>query len=77
MDEQLKQIFMDVFGLGPEQYRPDLSMESLEAWDSVTHLTLLLTLEQKFGVAFEPDEGSQLNSIPAIRDALTRKAAAS
>jgi acyl carrier protein len=70
MDEQLKRIFHDVFGLPPEQFRPDLTSEDIESWDSVMHLTLLLTLEQKFGVSFEPEQGARLTSVPAIKAAL-------
>jgi acyl carrier protein len=70
MDEQLKRIFHDVFGLPPEHFRPDLTSEDIESWDSVMHLTLLLTLEQKFGVSFEPEQGARLTSVPAIKAAL-------
>lgn len=70
MDEQLQAIFHDVFGLPPQQFRPDLTSEDIESWDSVMHLTLLLTLEQKFGVSFEPEQGASLTSVPAIKAAL-------
>lgn len=70
MDEQIRAIFHDVFGLPPEQFRPDLTAEDVESWDSVMHLTLLLTLEQKFGVSFDPEVGVKLTSVSAIRSAL-------
>jgi len=73
MDEQLQRIFQDVFGLTPDQYHDKLSSDELEAWDSVMHLTLLLTLEQKFGVSFDPQVAAKLTSVPAIKAALERQ----
>lgn len=43
MDEQLQAIFHDVFGVAPADFHPKLDADSVEAWDSVMHLTLLLT----------------------------------
>lgn len=71
MDEQLQAIFHDVFGVAPADFHPKLDADSVEAWDSVMHLTLLLTLEQKFGVSFEPEVGLQLTSVAAIKTALS------
>lgn len=70
LDAKLQSIFADVFGLEAGDYRPDLSSERVSGWDSVLHLTLLLTLEQKFGVAFDPEVGARLTSVPAIKQAL-------
>ncbi len=53
--------------------RPELTSSEVETWDSVLHITLLLTLEQTFGVSFEPEEGAGLTSVPAIKTALARR----
>lgn len=75
MDEKLRGVFSDVFGLRPSDYHDDLSNEDVEAWDSVMHLTLLLSLEQTFGVTFSPEEGARLTTVRAIKEALFRKGA--
>ncbi|MCP4592251.1 MAG: acyl carrier protein [bacterium] len=75
MNEKLRDIICDVFRIEPERYRPDLASAEVDAWDSVMHITLLLTLEQSFGVTFEPEEGAEMTSIEAIRSALARHGA--
>jgi len=71
MDDKLREIICDVFKITPEDYHEQLTSEEVERWDSVAHITLLLTLEQSFGVSFEPEERNRLTSVPAIRAALT------
>ncbi len=44
----------------------DAGMDSLPEWDSMAHLTLVLSLEQEFGHQFTPEEIESLKSIKAI-----------
>ena len=45
MDEKLQEIICDVFRIPPAAYHSELTSADVEAWDSVLHITLLLTLE--------------------------------
>lgn len=38
----------------------------MEAWDSVTHLTLILTIEAEFGIQFDTAEIPNLLSVGDI-----------
>ena len=73
MNDKLRDIICDLFKIAPEDYHEALTAEEVERWDSVAHVTLLLTLEQSFGVFFEPEERDRLTSVPAIRAALTAR----
>jgi acyl carrier protein len=73
MDEKLRDIICDVFRIPAERYHPQLASSDVETWDSVLHITLLLTLEQTFNVSFDPGEGAQLTSVPAIKAALAQR----
>ena len=73
MDEKLRDIICDVFRIPPAVYHPELTSADVETWDSVLHITLLLTLEQMFGVSFDPVDGAQLTSVPAIKAALAER----
>lgn len=46
------------------------------AWDSVQHLNLILVLEDRFGIAFEPEEIGTAESIGALADVIARKLSA-
>ena len=52
-DNALPQAFLelaaDVFGVGAETLSPDTAFGSIEGWDSVNHLRLVMETEAKFG----------------------------
>jgi acyl carrier protein len=73
MREDLKQVFLDV--LEVRSISDKDSVETINSWDSVRHLSLIMALEERFGVAFEADEIPELISVAAIRDALRRRSA--
>ena len=39
----------DVFGVGAEALAPETAFGSIEGWDSVNHLRLVMETEAKFG----------------------------
>lgn len=56
IDEAVQRIFADIFGVPVESIQPDSSPETIETWDSMAHLNLVLALEQEFQVQFAPEE---------------------
>ena len=52
-DKTLPQAFLelaaDVFGVGVETLSPETAFGSIEGWDSVNHLRLVMETEAKFG----------------------------
>lgn len=63
----------DVFEVTIESVRPESSPDTIESWDSLRHLNLVLTLEQEFGVQFTPEEIEQLLSVELIEALLDEK----
>jgi acyl carrier protein len=55
-----------VFNLAPDQVTPDSSTETIEQWDSLGRLVLVLELEQTFGVSLPPEVTAELTSVRAI-----------
>jgi len=53
----------DLFGVPAERITADSSPQTLEAWDSIQHLNLVLAVEEKFGVQLSPEEIEQMKSI--------------
>jgi acyl carrier protein len=76
IDTRIKHIFGEVLGVAPEAVGPDSSPESIAAWDSLHHMSLLLALEQEFGVVFADGDLPELTSFGRIRAALGRLEAA-
>lgn len=55
MKERIKQVMSAVFEIPVEHINEDSSSDSIETWDSLHHLNLILALEEEFNVII-PDE---------------------
>lgn len=64
----------DVLQIPLEQVLPETSPDNVETWDSIQHLTLVLALEQEFGIQFSPEEIEQLLSVDLIAAFVEEKA---
>lgn len=43
-----------------------IEADDIEGWDSLGHLTLIMEIESHFGIKFETDQISKLNSVDEI-----------
>lgn len=69
-------IIADVFGVPASKVNEQSSQDSIEGWDSLSHIHLVVALEAEFGVALEPDEALTMTSVAAIHRVLVDKGAA-
>lgn len=70
MRPELKEVFLDV--LDVDSIVETDSVETIESWDSVRHLNLIMAIEERFGLTFEADEIPALISVKAIQTALDK-----
>jgi acyl carrier protein len=61
--DQIRTMASDLFGVSTERITADSSPQTLEAWDSIQHLNLVLALEEKFGLQLSPEEIEQMKNI--------------
>ena len=71
--QHVRGIAADLFQVPAGGITPESSPESIEAWDSVQHLNLVLALEQQFAVEFEPDEMDRMKTVGQIAALLGEK----
>ncbi|MGA7158716.1 MAG: acyl carrier protein [Acidobacteriaceae bacterium] len=71
----LRDIFADTLEIRSEDVTPDLSTESAETWDSFRHLQLILSIEDEYGVQFDPQKIPELNTVAKVQEALEQKGA--
>ena len=64
--EQVCQIVSDVFAVPLEQVDANSSPETIEAWDSMEHLNLVLAVEGRFNLQFTPEEMEQMRTVDQI-----------
>jgi len=56
----------DLFSIPVAQVGLETSPDTIDNWDSLQHLNLVLALEQQFGVQFAPQEIDKLVSVESI-----------
>ncbi len=66
IEERLTQCFANVFPDIKPSDIPKASADSLSAWDSVAHITLLSAVSEEFGMDFEVEDYEELTSYAAI-----------
>lgn len=63
----------DVFEISPDEIDESTIMESIEQWDSLKHMQLVMAIEEKFGIVFETEEILEITSFTGIKDILRNK----
>ena len=66
ISERVRAIAADVLVIDPGLLTDESSPEDFDVWDSVQHLSLVLALEEQFGLQFEPEEIDRMRSIGGI-----------
>lgn len=64
--DRVQQTLADVFGVDVTTITDESSPNTLEQWDSMGHMNLVLALEQRFRVSFTPEEFAELDSVKTI-----------
>jgi acyl carrier protein len=64
--EQVRNVASDIFGIPPDKITAESSPETIENWDSMQHLNLVLAIEEKFGVQLEPEDIEEMKNIGAV-----------
>lgn len=64
--QQVRQIVSDVFAVPMDQVKGDSSPETIDAWDSMQHLNLVLAVEERFNLQLTPEEMEQMRSVDLI-----------
>ncbi|MBC22961.1 MAG: acyl carrier protein [Phycisphaerae bacterium] len=64
--DTVRQVVADTFGIDLDDVTMETSPETVEAWESMSHLNLVMSLESRFGVSFDPDDIPELVTVDAI-----------
>lgn len=68
--ERLEEVFEDVLEIDDDDFSEELSQDNCEDWDSLAQMTLLVSIENEFGVHFEAQDMAEMKSVAQIVDAL-------
>lgn len=66
VSERIFSVMSAVFGVDRSKLGEGAAPGTVEQWDSLRHMNLVLALEEEFGVRFAEDQIEQLMSFPLI-----------
>ena len=70
--EQLQSIFDDVF-LEPVTVTPELAAHDVPEWNSLSHISLMVAVEQNFGIRFNVGEVENTRNVGEFADLIVHK----
>jgi len=71
--EKVRRMAAEVLDVPLDTLTADSSADTVESWDSVQHLNLILEVEQNFGVQADLEHMDQLQSLGAIAEWVSRR----
>ena len=71
----LEQIFADVFVVPSASVHDDLQLREIASWDSMSHMMLIMRLEESFNVQLTGDQIADIKSVGDARSALRTQGA--
>ncbi|MBN2088466.1 acyl carrier protein [candidate division KSB1 bacterium] len=75
MRQEIKKSMAGIFKINENSIPENIEMNKIVNWDSLNHLNLIVALEEKFKVSFEPDEIAEMVNIDKILEMIQRKTA--
>jgi len=73
VEERTRTLVAEVFGLPVEQVTLETSQQTIEDWDSLNVLNVLMAIEGEFDVTVSPEEVASFVSVEKILEVLRTK----
>ena len=75
LNSDLLEIVSDLFDVDPGDVNSNSSPDSIEGWDSIGHIRLIGSIEEKYDLTIPPEEQIEMLNIDLILDLLVEKLA--
>jgi|688.fasta_scaffold1063365_1 acyl carrier protein len=72
MIEQIIPVVAEVMGVPVHTVGPDSSAKTVESWDSLRHMNLIVALEDTFAVRLDEDVFARLDDVASIAREIER-----
>jgi len=70
LEDKVRATMADVLGLPFDAVGIDASIETVEGWDSMAHLNIIMSLEKDFGISISANDAISIVSLSKICDYL-------
>jgi acyl carrier protein len=75
LTDQVREIMAETFALDQCELPDDISQQTCRRWTSLQHMTLMVALEEQFGVRLSMADMAAMKSLPQIVATLGARAA--
>jgi len=72
VEEKVREIMAAAFAIPVERIGGMASTETIAEWDSVSHLSLVIGLEETYGVSLDPDDVPRMTDLGTILEILKK-----
>lgn len=66
----MEKLISEVFGIAADTVRDELDFDSIASWDSLSHMQLIIQLEETYQVQLSGDEIADMRSVGIARATL-------
>jgi acyl carrier protein len=73
MEKRFKEILATVLETTPDSIDESMSSDTVQEWDSLRQMNLIVALEEEFSIRFEEEESLLLNSYAALLQTVEKK----
>ena len=73
MENKIKKVMSLVFKVDLNDINHEFSPNSIDNWDSLSHMNLIVALEEEFNIEFETEEISKLMDFKQILEVISSK----
>jgi acyl carrier protein len=70
MQETVFMVVSQVFNLPIDEINEESSPDTIEIWDSLMHMNLILALEEEFGIQFREEQIIEMLNVSLIIEAI-------
>jgi acyl carrier protein len=71
--QTLTTLFQDVFDDDEVTIADETTANDVEGWDSLTHVNLMISIEQRFGIKFKTSEMAHLTNVGELVNLIAEK----
>ena len=69
-EDRVKEVFCSIMDITSDELPEDATPDTIESWDSIRHLKLVLALEEEFDIELDEDEVDGLLSVSQFVQAI-------
>ena len=70
ISERVRELMAVFFSMDPAKISADSSITTIEQWDSLKHLNLIMAIEQEFGIRIDVNDAVEMTSFSNICEKL-------